>query len=200
LNLKEIESKVGERLKEKDLAREEAIKLCREVIRLSQRSIRCTHREEFPEGRSLLVSARATLDKAYELLLPHPELRFSGFVHDAQKEYVEGEVTLRLILSEELPPLEELKVEPPAYLNGLGEAVGELRRYILDAMRKGDLSRGEDILTIMDDIYGMLTNMDFPDGITGGLRRTTDIVRGILEKTRGDLTLAMRQKEFTDRL
>jgi translin len=193
LDLQKIESKIWERLREKDLAREEAFKLCREVIRLSQKSIRCTHRGEFDEARFYLSSARSTLNKAYELLLPHPELRFSGFVHDAQKEYVEGEATLKLITTSEFPSPEELEVEPPAYLNGLGEAVGELRRYLLDAMRKGDLSRGEDILTIMDNIYGMLIDMDFPDGITGGLRKTTDIVRGVLEKTRSDLTLAIRQ-------
>lgn len=193
MDLQEIKDKIWSKLKGKDLAREEGIKLCREVIRHSQKSIRCTHRGEIEEGRSYLISARTTLNKAHGILSPHPELRFSGFVYDAQKEYVEGEATLRLILGEELPSPEELEAEPTAYLNGLGEAVGELRRYLLDAMRRGDLSRGEDILTIMDDIYGVLMDMDFPDGITGGLRRTTDIVRGVLEKTRSDLTLAIRQ-------
>ena len=87
-----------------------------------------------------------------------------------------------------------------AYLNGLGEAVGELRRYLLDGMRRGDLSRGEELLSAMDDIYSVLVAMDFPDGITGGLRRTTDMVRGVLERTRSDLTLAIRQKELENRL
>ena len=193
MDIQEVKNRIWGKLKEKDLAREEGIKLCREVIRLSQKSIRCTHRREFEGARSYLASARTTLNKAYETLSPHPELRFSGFVHDSQKEYVEGEATLRLITTSELPSPEELEAEPAAYLNGLGEAVGELRRYLLDAMRKGDLSRGEDILSIMDDIYGVLMDMDFPDGITQGLRRTTDIVRGVLEKTRSDLTLAIRQ-------
>ena len=193
MDIQEVKNRIWGKLKEKDLAREEGIKLCREVIRLSQKSIRCTRRGEFEGARSYLASARTTLNKAYETLSPHPELRFSGFVHDSQKEYVEGETTLRLITTSELPSPEELEAEPAAYLNGLGEAVGELRRYLLDAMRKGDLSRGEDILSIMDDIYGVLMDMDFPDGITQGLRRTTDIVRGVLEKTRSDLTLAIRQ-------
>ncbi|MFC1861645.1 hypothetical protein ACFLYL_05195 [Chloroflexota bacterium] len=94
----------------------------------------------------------------------------------------------------------QLEIESAAYLNGLGEAVGELRRYLLDSMRHGDLSRGEELLFAMDDIYSVLVTMDFPDAITGGLRRTTDNVRGILEKTRGDLTLAFQQKNLENQL
>jgi len=99
-----------------------------------------------------------------------------------------------------LPTPDELGIDSAAYLNGLGEAVGELRRYLLDSMRQGDLSRGEELLSAMDDIYNVLVTMDFPDAITGGLRRTTDIVRGILEKTRSDLTLVIRQKDLEEKL
>jgi translin len=121
-------------------------------------------------------------------------------IWDAQKELAEGNITLALVTGEPLPEPAEMGVEAAAYLNGLGEAVGELRRYLLDSMRRGDLSRGEELLSAMDDIYSVLVTMDFPDAITNGLRRTTDMVRGVLERTRSDLTLTMGQKELETRL
>jgi translin len=105
-----------------------------------------------------------------------------------------------LVNGREIPAPEDMGVDVAAYLNGLGEAVGEIRRYLLDGMRKGDLSRGEELLGIMDDVYSMLVTMDFPDALTGGLRRTTDMVRGVLEKTRSDLTLAIRQKSLEEKI
>ncbi|MCJ7743092.1 MAG: haloacid dehalogenase, partial [Dehalococcoidales bacterium] len=104
------------------------------------------------------------------------------------------------VTGKQTPGPGELRVDSAAYLNGLGEAVGELRRYLLDSMRGGDLSRGEELLSAMDDIYNVLVTMDFPDAITGGLRRTTDMVRGVLERTRSDLTLAIRQAELEKRI
>jgi translin len=128
------------------------------------------------------------------------ELGNGGVIRDAQKELAEGSITLALVTGKSLPSPSELGVDAAAYLNGLGEAVGELRRYLLDSMRRGDLSRGEELLAAMDDIYSVLVTMDFPDAITGGLRRTTDMVRGVLEKTRSDLTLAISQKDLEKRL
>ena len=122
------------------------------------------------------------------------------FVHDAQKEFAEASTTLALVTGKPLPEPETIGVSYAAYLNGLGEAVGELRRYLLDSLRRNDLSRCEELLAIMDDVYSVLITMDFPDGITYGLRRTSDAVRGILEKTRGDLTLVLRQKELEEKL
>ena len=127
-------------------------------------------------------------------------MRYHGFVRDAQKEYTEANAVFALVTGEPLPDPDVLNVDYPGYLNGLGDTVGELRRYLLDSMRHGDLSRGEELLTAMDDIYTTLVTMDFPDAITGGLRHTTDQVRGILEKTRGDITLAVREKELERKL
>lgn len=124
----------------------------------------------------------------------------TGFLKDAQKEYAEGCAILALVTGEPLPDPAELGVDPAAYLNGLGEAAGEVRRYLLDGIRHGDLSRGEELLAAMDDIYNVLVTMDFPDAITGGLRRTTDMVRGVLERTRSDLTLVIRQQELEKKL
>jgi len=158
------------------------------------------HRQEFDQAKELLQSAHNLLNEAEQAIAACSELINTGFFRDAQKEFAEGSITLALITGKQPPDPGELDVDSAAYLNGMGEAVGELRRYLLDSMRKGDLSRGGELLSAMDGIYNILVTMDFPDAITGGLRRTTDMVRGVLERTRSDLTLVMRQKELEDRL
>ncbi|MCD6300436.1 MAG: haloacid dehalogenase [Dehalococcoidales bacterium] len=191
---------IRQNLSVKDAAREKALPLCREVIRHCSQAIRAIHRQEFDKAKELLQSACSLLGKARQSVTGHTELNNTGFVRDAEKEFAEGSATIALITGEPLPSPDELGISSAAYLNGLGEAVGELRRYLLDSMRQGDLSRGEELLSAMDDIYNVLVTMDFPDAITGGLRRTTDIVRGILEKTRSDLTLVIRQKDLEEKL
>lgn len=199
-NLESIAQTIRSDLAAKDTAREKALRLCREVIRHSANAIRAVHRGEFSQTQSSLSQARALLDEVTNTLAQYPSLLHASFVHDAQKEYAEGSTTLALITGDTLPEPEALGVSYPAYLNGLGEAVGELRRHLLDSVRKGDLLRCEEILANMDDIYSVLVTMDFPDALTLGLRRTVDVVRGVLEKTRGDLTLTLRQKELIERL
>ncbi len=198
--LDSIAERIRQGLSAKDAAREQALPLCREVIRYSSHAIRAVHRQEFQQAEESLVSARNLVDEAERALAGGFESGNTGFLRDAQKEYAEGRITLALVTGRPLPDPDELEVDLAAYLNGLGEAVGELRRYLLDSMRHGDLSRGEELLAAMDDIYNVLVTMDFPDAITGGLRRTTDMVRGVLEKTRSDLTLVVRQKELETRL
>ena len=199
-NLDSIAEQVRLNFSAKDEAREKALPLCREIIRYSSLAIRAVHRQEFEEAKELLLSARKLLDEAEQAITGCDEIINIGFLRDAQKEFAEGSVTLALVIGKPPPDPNELRVDSAAYLNGLGEAVGELRRYLLDSMRKGDLSRGEELLSAIDDIYSVLVTMDFPDAITGGLRRTTDMVRGVLERTRSDLTLAIRQKELETRL
>ena len=130
----------------------------------------------------------------------HPDIYYTGFVQDAQKEYVEANAVLAFITGEPLPFPEDLGISYGAYLNGLGETIGEMRRYLLDSLRRSDVSRCEELLDLMDHIYTELFTMDFPEAITGGLRRTTDAMRGILERTRGDLTTALRQQSLEERL
>jgi len=185
---------------DKHSARERALPLCREALRHSANAIRAVHREEFSVAGELIDRARGLLDQARDALRDHRDIYYAGFVHDAQKEYVEACATLALVAGRPLPEPESLSVELPAYLNGLGEAVGELRRHLLDKLRAGDVGRCEAILTAMDDIYGVLVTLDYPDAMTGGLRRTTDAVRGILERTRGDLTISVRQRELEAKL
>ncbi len=140
------------------------------------------------------------MDEVSEAIAKHDDLRYTGLVHDSQKEYTEARTTLALISGAPIPDPDELGVGYAPYLNGLGEAAGELRRHILDAMRRGEMERCEEILGMMDDIYGLLVTIDFPDALTGGLRRTTDMVRGVLERSRGDLTIALRQKQLETKL
>jgi len=199
-NLDAMAEKIRKVLSEKDAAREKMLPLCRDSIRFSSTAIRSVHRHEFSEAEKYIQSARAVLTEAEKAILECNELGNTGAVKDAQKEFAESRITLALVTGKAIPSPEELGVDVAAFLNGLGEAVGEIRRYLLDGMRKGDLSRGEDLLGIMDDVYSMLVTMDFPDALTGGLRRTTDMVRGVLERTRSDLTLAITQKTLEKRL
>ena len=185
---------------DKHVAREQALPLCREALRHSANAIRAVHREEFAQADELIARAGGLLRQAKESLSGHPDIYHAGFVHDAQKEYVEACATQAVIAGRPLPAPEALGVELPAYLNGLGEAVGELRRHLLDKLRAGDVARCEGVLTAMDDVYSVLVTLDYPDAMTGGLRRTTDAVRGILERTRGDFTVSVRQRELEQRL
>jgi translin len=185
---------------DKNTARETALPLCREALRHSANAIRAVHREDFHQAEELIGKAGTLLTQAHDALHQHPDTYHAGFVHDAQKEYAEAHATLAVIAGKPLPTAESLVIELPAYLNGLGEAVGELRRHLLDKLRSGDVEHCESILAAMDDIYSVLVTMDYPDAMTGGLRRTTDAVRGILERTRGDLTVSVRQRELERRL
>jgi translin len=180
----------------KNRVREQTLSLSREIIRTSANTIRAVHRGEFAEARRLLGAAREAAARLRAVAGSHIDLYAAGYVHDCQKELAEAALTLAMVSEETLPDPEELEVEYPAYLNGLGEAVGELRRHVLDVIRRGDLARGESMLTCMDEIYHHLVTFDYPDALTGGLRRTTDAVRGILERTRGDVTTSLRQDQL----
>jgi translin len=199
-NLDSIAARIRESFSAQDGAREKVLPLCREVIRYSSTAIRALHRQEFEAAGKLLTSARDQLEETERAVGDYSELKHTGFFRDAQKEFAEASITLALVSGDKTPSPEELKVSATAYLNGLGEAVGELRRYLLDSTRRGDVSRLEELLAAMDDIYNILVTMDFPDAITGGLRRTTDMVRGILERTRSDLTLLIQQNKLEQKL
>jgi translin len=199
-NLDSIANQARQDLSARDAAREKMLPLCREVIRCSGNAIRAIHRQDYELAGELLNSARDNLARAGKAVEAFNELASTGAVRDAQKELAEANITLALVTGQPLPSPAALGVDTAAYLNGLGEAVGEIRRYLLDALRQGDLSRGEELLSAMDDIYSVLVTMDFPDAITGGLRRTTDMVRGVLERTRSDLTLAVQQKALETKL
>ncbi len=183
-----------------DGAREKGLGLSRESIRFSANAIRAVHRKEYDQAKGLIKSSREDIEEMSNTLADHGELLHGGFVHNAQKEYAEACITLALVSGGTLPDPDDLGISYAAYLNGLGEAAGELRRHLLDTLREGRVERCEEILEAMDDIYGLLVTIDFHDALTGGLRRTTDMVRGVLERTRGDLTMSLRQRELERKL
>ena len=174
-------------------AREKALADTRQIVRLSANAIRAVHRGEFAEADSLLERAHAMHTGLRAYRDDFPPVYWAGYVQDAQKEYAEARIVRALIGETPLPSPADLDIDEPIYLNGLGEAAGELRRHLLDLLRAGDVATAETTLAIMDDIFGLLVTVDYPDAVTHGLRRTTDLVRGVLERSRGDLTLTARQ-------
>jgi translin len=195
-DLQAIGRAAQEYLATKFAARERALPKSRAAIRLCANAIRAAHRGEFDQSTRQLTEAGGLLRDMALDLREHQDIFYAGFVADAQKEYSEAALTSALMQRQPPPTPDVLGVEWAPYLNGLGEAVGELRRYILDRMRQGRLEGCEELLADMDEIYSQLITLDYPDAITGNLRRTTDAVRGILEKTRGDLTLAVSQERL----
>ena len=190
--LDRIADRIRSRLAAKDAAREICLKNCREIIRLSSTSIRATHRHDKETALKLVNSAKSLVEQLQtDFKGKHNDLLSANYVHDSFKEYAEASITYNIIFNREIPDPDELGVAYPAYLNGLAESVGELRRYVLDGLRTGQYDAAEYLLEKMDHIYSVLVTMDFPDAITFGLRRNTDSVRGIVEKTRGDLTLVI---------
>lgn len=198
MDLGDISEQIRKRIDAKSGAREKGLQFSRQAIRHCANSIRATHRGELELAAELMTQARQALDEAQGALGPHPDVYYAGFLQDAEKEYAEARGTYALINGVEIPSPEDLGVGDAPYLNGLAEAIGELRRHVLDIMRHGRLQRGEELLAAMDDIYYVLVSMDYPDALTGGLRRTTDVARSIMERTRGDLSLTLVQRNLQE--
>jgi translin len=198
--LEEISDRILEYLEKKNNARDHALKNSRATIRHCSTAIRAIHRQERETALADLAKAKTLLASIKADLEPYPDLYHAGYTQDAQKEYAEANIVLALIWEDPLPSPEQLAVEYAAYLGGLAEAAGELRRRTLDVLRQGDEEQAERLLASMDEIYGLLVTVDFPDAITGNLRRTTDMVRGVTERTRGDLTTFVQQHKLQDAL
>lgn len=177
-------------------AREVGLAACRRTIRAAGLSIRAVHRSHDDDAAARLEESRLAIAEAHDALAPHPAIAHAGFLHDAEKEYAEAAITAALVRAEPLPGADELGVGGPAWCNGLAEAASELRRHLLDRLRAGDLADAERLLAAMDDVYDLLVTIDYPDAITGGLRRTTDQLRAVLERTRSDLTLTLVQSRL----
>jgi translin len=182
----------------KNTARDEAINRSRELIRHCAEGIRAIHRREWDKAEAKLTIARTGADEIRAVTAAYADLYYSGYTQDALKEVVEAFCTHAIVRNLPLPSPDDLNVESATYLNGLAEAATELRRFILDILRRedADTSEAERLLEWMDDIYDQLVTFDFPDALTGGLRRQTDIVRGVLERTRGDLTTTVQQQRL----
>ena len=193
-----IADSIREALERKTRARDAAIGRSRETIRHCAESIRAIHRREWADAEAKMATARDVAGQLRSDVAAYPDLYFTGYTQDALKEVVEAYCTYAMVRGEPLPNPAALDVENDTYLNGLAEAATELRRFILDILRRedGDSAEAERLLDQMDAIYDKLVTFDFPDAITGGLRRQTDIVRGVLERTRGDLTTSIREQRL----
>ena len=183
-------------LDDKYRARETGLANSRQIIRRSANAIRALHRDERDQADELMAEAETLLREAEDVLRDHPDVLYTGFVSDASKEYAEARLTAALIDGGPLPLPDELGVAAAPYMNGLGEAVGEMRRRLLDQMRKGDLDDAERLLETMDTIHQLMADLDYPDGMTGGLRRTTDVARALIERSRSDLTTTVVQERL----
>jgi translin len=199
-DLEEIFSHINSSFDQINAIRDQTLARSRSLIRFCATSIRATHRHDYEEARRLLAEAEQVMRQIKQDSKGHPEIYYAGYTQDALKEYAEAHLTLAFVSGSDIPTPEELEVAYAPYANGLAEASGELRRFILDGLRSGDIQTGEQLLKMMDDIYTQLITVDFPDAITQGLRRNTDLVRGVLERTRGDLTTAVRQEAMTAKL
>jgi translin len=196
--LEEISARIRENLETKDVIREEGLKISREVVRECRTASFALHGQDFEKADKSIKTAGKALEKLEVLFEGHADIYHAGFVEHAQQEYSEVSVLSSLLKEERdrLPSPEELKVGYVAYLNGLGDVVGELRRHVLDLIRRDSFEKAEIFLGLMEDIHATLMDFDYPDAITKGLRRKTDVSRGLIEKTRGDVINAIRQKKL----
>jgi translin len=200
LNLDSIADTIRATLESKHRAREAQIALSRTLIQHCGNAIRAMHRQEWTTARPGLDGARAVVEEMRGVVAQHADLYYAGFTQDAFKEYVEAASLYAILQEDALPTPESLAVEAATYLNGLAEAASELRRYILDCLRRDDYATAERLLERIDAIYDVLVTFDFPDAVSGGLRHRADNLRGVLERTRGDVTLSVRQRRLQDAL
>ena len=195
--LENIAEQIRQKFDKRTAMRDKALAQARQLTRACSLAIRAVHREDKEIMEAQLAEARNLADTLRDELKDHPELYYAGYTQDSLKEFVEANVTCALIQNHPLQTPEELVVEEYTYLNGLAEVVGELRRRTLDILRSGYSEEAERLLGYMDEIYSVLVTMDYPDAITNGLRRQTDLARGIIEKTRGDVTVSLRGEQLT---
>jgi translin len=195
-HLEEIAERIHKAFEARTRARDRALAQARTLTRACAHAIRAVHRDERPLAQKNLDEARTLVKELQADLAEYPDLFFAGYTQDALKEFAEANIVYALVGDEDLPTPEELGLEHSTYMNGLAEAAGELRRRCLDILRHGYSQEAERLLDHMDNIYAVLVTMDYPDAITGGLRRQTDIVRSVTERTRGDLTLSLRQEHL----
>lgn len=189
-------AKIRDILDARFAAREKGITGSRRVIRNSANGIRALHRGEWDEATRLIGEAQTELSAIAEAVADHPEMMHAGFVGDAAKEYAEARLTEAIFKGDEIPTFSDLGMDPIPYLHGLGEAVGEMRRRMLDLLRTEKLDEAGATLQRMDEIVDYLAGVDYPDGMTGGLRRTTDVSRSLVERSRSDLTSTMVQERL----
>ena len=197
-NISEICDRIREKFDLMDEAREKSLAASRKITRLSGDSIKAIHREEWGQAESLINETEKLVLEVNEMLRDFPDLYYSGYVGNAQTEFVEVSLLYAILKGDPVPGPDELNIDYAAYLNGMGDTTGELRRHILDLIRKGRPEEGEKYLEIMDEFYTEMMSFDYPDAITHGLRKKSDVARSLIERTRGDLTNALQVKDLKE--
>jgi len=196
-NLDEIADRIQSRLDEKDTVREIAIKSSRAIIRISGSVIHSIHKKE--DVRRMMGEAMDEAQRLRGLLEEHPEIWNSGLVEDAMQELSEAAIIMSIADDAPLPDPEELGVPMTAYLLGLADAIGELRRFTLESLRQGNTETATVFLEMMEDMFKVIMRFDYPDALVS-IRRKQDIARSLLEKTRGELAVAVSSKMLGDKI
>ena len=199
-HLEPLSDRIRESFEQKNENRDAALAQSRELTRHAANAIRAIHRDDNQLAQEHLAEANRLAEALRTGLADEPDLYYSGYAQDALKEFCEAHLTVATILNQVWPSPEHLQVEYATYLNGMSEVVGELRRRIMDLMRAGHSPEVERLMEVMDDIYALLVTIDYPDALTYGLRRRTDIARSIIERTQADVTISFRQQQLEKRI
>lgn len=199
-NIDEHADAAREQIEQIHQHREAAYTTSRKVVQSASATIKRVHRGEWEEAKAALAETRKLYDQMMAAVQASPEVGLGGFVADAGREYVEAALVMALIRDAELPGFEELGVRPTEWLNGIGDSVGELRRYVLDLIRQSRVDDAEKYLAAMDEMYQTIMSFDYPNSVTSGLRGRSDAARGLVERTRGDLTNALRQARLEEQM
>jgi translin len=199
-SLEAVGAAIRRRLDAKYAAREVGLANTRQAVRRCANAVRACHRAEFDRADALIAEARALLDVAESSLAAHPDVYYAGFLQDGQKEYAEARITRAIVAGQPPPGPQEAGVPDVPWLGGLADTIGELRRHTLDLLRAGQVAEAAQVFATMDELHGLLVEIDFPDAMTAGLRRVTDVARSIVERTRGDLTLSVVQRDLAEAL
>ncbi|MHA1579952.1 MAG: hypothetical protein ACTSUQ_10030 [Candidatus Freyarchaeota archaeon] len=180
--------------------RESILTLSRDVVRLSGQAIRLIHRLNFDEAAQKIMEAKGKVREINKKIENHPAFQEKGFITSAYQEYTEACLLYSLLKDDRFVSFEELDVPCVPYLLGLGDLVGELRRHVLDSLRRGKIEKAESLLDLMEDVYLSLMSVDYPEAITSGLRHKRDVARSLVEKTRGDITLALQNRQLVEKI
>jgi translin len=198
--LKAVLKEIRKELKEKEKVREEAQKSMRKATSLSKQAILLIHQKRLEEAKKLVEKTREILSRLSDLLTKYPDIIYSGLFNSALQEYSEANIFLKLIEESRFVTPKEINVPSVDFVLGLADVIGEYRRLALDALREGDVEKGERCLQIMDEVYTELMAMDEAYMLVPGLRRKCDVARKIIETTRGDVTQEVRRKSLENHL
>jgi translin len=196
-NLEEIAERIESRLEEKDQVREVAIKSARAINRLSGSIVHLIHKGE--DVRPMMNEALDETHRLRSLLEDYPEIWESGLVEGALQELAEAAILLALVHDDELPDPDDMGITGNAYLLGMADAIGELRRFALEKLREGEVDEAKIYLEIMEEIFLVIMRFDFPDALIP-IRRKQDVARSLLEKTRGDVAVAVNSARLQMRM